>query len=115
MSPARPLPTNRAWVKWDLVNIFRFDAKGRLIEEFAHRLSEFSAATRSRGPIATPVTLQGRKPGLGWVMDDELEKHLARIENTVAEILDAVRSLNSAQFASDEINARLRRFLEKKK
>jgi predicted ester cyclase len=34
MSPAGPLPPNGAWVKWDLINIFRFDDKGRLVEEF---------------------------------------------------------------------------------
>jgi hypothetical protein len=48
-------------------------------------------------------------------MDDESEKQLARIENAVAEILDAVRSLHGAQSTGGEINQRLRRFLEKKK
>ncbi|MEJ2817654.1 nuclear transport factor 2 family protein [Caulobacter sp. CCG-8] len=34
MSPAGPLPPNGARVTWDLINIFRFDDRGRLIEEF---------------------------------------------------------------------------------
>jgi hypothetical protein len=55
---------------------------------------------------------------LGWAMDGELEKQLARMEKTVAEILDAVRSLHDAQMArpgnATEINERLRRFLQEK-
>jgi predicted ester cyclase len=34
MSPAGPLPPTGARVVWDLINIFRFDNQGRLIEEF---------------------------------------------------------------------------------
>jgi predicted ester cyclase len=34
MSPVGPLPPNGARVTWDLMNIFRFDDRGRLIEEF---------------------------------------------------------------------------------
>jgi hypothetical protein len=34
MSPAGPLPPNGARVSSDLINIFRFDEKGRLVEEF---------------------------------------------------------------------------------
>lgn len=34
MSPAGPLPPNGARVTWDLINIFRFDDEGRLVEEF---------------------------------------------------------------------------------
>jgi predicted ester cyclase len=34
MSPVGPLPPNGARVIWDLSNIFRVDAEGRLIEEF---------------------------------------------------------------------------------
>ncbi len=34
MSPAGPLPPNGARVTWDLINIFRFDDQGRLVEEF---------------------------------------------------------------------------------
>ncbi len=34
LSPAGPLPPNGARVTWDLMNIFRFDDEGRLIEEF---------------------------------------------------------------------------------
>jgi hypothetical protein len=34
MSPSGPLPPNGARVTWDLINIFRFDEKGRLVEEF---------------------------------------------------------------------------------
>jgi len=34
MSPAGPIPPNGAWVTWDLINIFRFDDEGRLVEEF---------------------------------------------------------------------------------
>jgi predicted ester cyclase len=34
MSPAGPLPPNGARVTWDLINIFRFDEQGRLVEEF---------------------------------------------------------------------------------
>jgi hypothetical protein len=52
-------------------------------------------------------------------MDGELEKQLARIEKTVAEILDAVKSFHDAQMAgpgdATEINQRLRRFLQEKK
>ena len=52
-------------------------------------------------------------------MDGELEKHLARIETTVADLLDAVKTLRDAQMArpgdTGEINARLRRFLAQKK
>lgn len=33
-SPAGPLRPNGARVVWDLVNIFRFDEQGRLVEEF---------------------------------------------------------------------------------
>lgn len=33
-SPAGPLPPNGAKVTWDLINIFRFDDDGRLVEEF---------------------------------------------------------------------------------
>ena len=33
-SPAGPLPPNGKRVVWDLSNIFRFDGKGRLIEEW---------------------------------------------------------------------------------
>lgn len=46
-------------------------------------------------------------------MDEDPEKQLARIEHTVAEIREAVKSLHGAQFAAGEINQRLRRFLEK--
>jgi hypothetical protein len=48
-------------------------------------------------------------------MDDESEKQLERIENTVAEIRDVVMSFLGAQSTGGEINERLRRFLEKKK
>lgn len=34
MSPAGPLPPNGARITMDLINIFRFDDQGRLIEEF---------------------------------------------------------------------------------
>jgi predicted ester cyclase len=34
MSPAGPLPPNGARVTWDLINIFRFDDRGRIVEEF---------------------------------------------------------------------------------
>ena len=34
MSPAGPLPPNGAHVTWDLINIFRFDDQGRLVDEF---------------------------------------------------------------------------------
>jgi predicted ester cyclase len=33
-SPAGPLPPNGARVVWDLINIFRFDQDGRLVEEY---------------------------------------------------------------------------------
>jgi hypothetical protein len=48
-------------------------------------------------------------------MHDEFEQQLQRIERLAAEILDAVRSLQVGQAATGEINARLRRFLERKK
>jgi hypothetical protein len=51
-------------------------------------------------------------------MDGEFEQQLARIEQTVAEILDPVKSLHDAQMArpgnATEINQRLRRFLQQK-
>jgi predicted ester cyclase len=34
MSPAGPLPPNGKRVVWDLLNIFRFDDQGRLVEEW---------------------------------------------------------------------------------
>lgn len=34
MSPVGPLPPNGERVTWDLINIFRVDDEGRLIEEF---------------------------------------------------------------------------------
>jgi predicted ester cyclase len=34
MSPAGPLPPNGARITMDLINIFRFDDQGRLVEEF---------------------------------------------------------------------------------
>lgn len=34
MSPAGPLEPNGARVVWDLMNMFRFDDEGRLVEEF---------------------------------------------------------------------------------
>jgi hypothetical protein len=48
-------------------------------------------------------------------MHDELEQQLQHVERLAAEILDAVKSLHAAQAAPGEINARLRRFLERKK
>ena len=53
-------------------------------------------------------------------MADKLDKQLARIENTVAEIVEAVRKLRDdraagGEAAAGEINQRLRRFLERKK
>jgi predicted ester cyclase len=33
-SPAGPLPPNGKRVVWDLLNIFRFDGRGRLVEEW---------------------------------------------------------------------------------
>jgi predicted ester cyclase len=33
-SPVGPLPPNGARVVWDLLNLFRFDERGRLVEEF---------------------------------------------------------------------------------
>ena len=33
-SPAGPLEPNGALVVWDLMNLFRFDEHGRLVEEF---------------------------------------------------------------------------------
>lgn len=55
------------------------------------------------------------RPHAGAGMDDQLEKQLKRIEKTVAEILDGVKSLLGAHSTADKINARLRRFLERKK
>lgn len=53
-------------------------------------------------------------------MADELEQQLERIENTVAEIVQAARRLRddraaAGEAAAGEINQRLRRFLERKK
>jgi len=52
-------------------------------------------------------------------MDDELEKQLQHLEKTVAEILDAVKSLHGAQRRmpgdATDLNERLRRFLTQKK
>lgn len=53
-------------------------------------------------------------------MAGEFDKQLERIENTVAEIVEAVRKLRDDRTAADEetaneVNERLRRFLERKK
>ena len=52
-------------------------------------------------------------------MADELEQQLERIEDTVAEIVQAARRLRddraAGEAAAGEINQRLRRFLERKK
>ncbi|MFH1345754.1 MAG: hypothetical protein ABIL01_31780 [Pseudomonadota bacterium] len=53
-------------------------------------------------------------------MADELEQQLQRIEGTVAEIVAAVQRLRddratAAEAAADEINQRLRHFLERRK
>lgn len=53
-------------------------------------------------------------------MADEFERQLERIEDTVAEIAEAVRKLRDDRAAAgntvaDEINERLKRFLERKK
>lgn len=53
-------------------------------------------------------------------MADEFEKQLERIENTVVEIVEAVRKLLDdraapGEAAADEVNERLRRFLEREK
>ncbi len=52
-------------------------------------------------------------------MADELGQQLERIENAVADIAQAVRKLGddqtSAEAAANDINQRLRRFLERKK
>jgi hypothetical protein len=61
------------------------------------------------------VGLSGRTVRLGWAMHDELEQQLQRIERLAAEILDTVKSLQVGPAAAGEINARLRRFLERKK
>jgi hypothetical protein len=70
-----------------------------------------------RGARAVPAVpgLSGWAAKLGWAMHDELERQLRHIERLAAEILDAVKSLHAAQAATGEINARLRRFLERKK
>jgi hypothetical protein len=51
-------------------------------------------------------------------MEDELEAQLRRVEQTVAEILEAVKNLGdgpgAGQGAAAEVNERLRRFLESK-
>jgi hypothetical protein len=74
--------------------------------------------TSAPAPLLWLPALQGRTV-LGSAMDGEFEKQLARLEKTVAEILDAVKSLHHAQMArpadATEINARLRRFLQEKK
>ncbi|QWG15146.1 hypothetical protein KMZ29_11060 [Bradyrhizobium sediminis] len=51
-------------------------------------------------------------------MAGEFDKQLERIENTVAEIVEAVRKLRDDRAAAGEaaeVNERLRRFLEQKK
>jgi hypothetical protein len=53
-------------------------------------------------------------------MADEFDKQLERIENTVAEIVLAIRKLRDARAAegeptAGEINQRLRRFLDRRK
>jgi hypothetical protein len=70
---------------------------------------------RGAGAYRSAPGLSGRAVRLGWAMHDELERQLRRIERLAAEILDAVKSLQVAQAATGEINARLRRFLERKK
>jgi hypothetical protein len=53
-------------------------------------------------------------------MADEFEKQLEDIQDTVAEIVEAVRKLRDLRTTADEaaageINERLRRFLEREK
>lgn len=53
-------------------------------------------------------------------MAGEFDKQLARIENAVAEIVEAVRKLRDDRAAvgeagAGEVNERLRRFLERQK
>ncbi len=67
-----------------------------------------------------PADLCADAAKLGWAMADELEQQLGRIEHSVAEIVEAVQKLRDGraaaeEAASDEINQRLRRFLERKK
>jgi hypothetical protein len=66
-------------------------------------------------PEAGRLGLSAQPVRLGWAMQDEFEQQLQRIERLATEILDAVKSLLAAQAGSGEINARLRRFLERKK
>jgi hypothetical protein len=47
-------------------------------------------------------------------MDSGLEKQLERIENIVAEIVGAVMKLHDDQTAAGAINARPKRFLERR-
>jgi hypothetical protein len=52
-------------------------------------------------------------------MAEEFDQQLERIENVVAEIVEAARKLRDGRAAgdtgADELNERLRRFLEQKK
>jgi hypothetical protein len=48
------LPPNGRRVVWDLMNIFRFDGDGRLVEEWVRRLQVLSPSTWSAG---VPVQL----------------------------------------------------------
>jgi hypothetical protein len=65
--------------------------------------------------MVAPAGLSGRAVTLGWAMHDEFEQQLQRIERLAAEILDVVKSLQGTQAATGDINARLKRFLERKK
>jgi predicted ester cyclase len=47
LSPAGPLPPNGQRVVWDLLNIFRFDSKGRLVEEWVR--SDYRSFLRQLG------------------------------------------------------------------
>ena len=70
--------------------------------------------------MAMPSALYAGAAKLEWAMADEFEPQLERIENTVAEIVEAVRKLRDDRemagvAVSGEVNERLRRFLERKK
>ena len=76
------------------------------------------AATNRVIPKASALCVRAVR--LGWAMADEFDKQLERIENTVAEIVEAVRKLRddraaAGEAAVDEVNERLRRFLGREK
>lgn len=48
-SPVGPLPPNGRRIVWDLLNLFRFDDEGRLVEEWAR--TDYRSFLRQLGAV----------------------------------------------------------------